>query len=122
MKRKVNQFPDELKLKVVQEYLQTDQSRQQLMEKYNIRGGGCISNWMRKFGLSYPTEEQIKVNTQLTKESNKPLQERELEQKLKTLERELEYEKLRTKALNTLIDIAEEELKISIRKKSGAKQ
>jgi ferritin len=79
-------------------------------------------NWMRKFGLSYPTEAQIKVNNQVTKEIKKPRQERELEQKLKTLEQELEYEKLRTKALNTLIDIAEEELKISIRKKSGAKQ
>lgn len=119
MKRTVNHFSDELKLKVVQEYLQTDQSRQQIMQKYNIRGGGCISNWMRKFGLSYPTEEQIKVNNQVSKESRKTPQERELEQKLKTLEQELEHEKLRTKALNTLKDIAEEELKISIRKKSG---
>jgi transposase len=41
-----------------------------------------------------------------------------LEQALK----ELEEEKLKVKALNTLIDIAEENLKISIRKKAGAKQ
>ncbi len=49
-------------------------------------------------------------------------QEQELEQKLKALEKDLAYEKLCTKALNTMIDIAEKELKISIRKKSGAKQ
>jgi len=122
MKRKVNQFPDELKYKIVQEYLQSSISKKDLMQKYGVRGNSCIMNWMRKFGLSYPTEAQIKVNNQVTKESKKPRQERELEQKLKTLEQELEYEKLRTKALNTLIDIAEEELKISIRKKSGAKQ
>lgn len=122
MKRKVNQFPDELKFKIVQEYVQSSISKKDLMQKYGVRGNSCIMNWMRKFGLSYPTEEQIKVNNQVTKESRKTPQERELEQKLKTLEQELEYEKLRTKALNTLIDIAEEELKISIRKKSGAKQ
>ncbi|MBU1368976.1 MAG: hypothetical protein KJ578_00060 [Bacteroidetes bacterium] len=122
MKRKVNQFPDELKYKIVQEYLQSSISKKDLMQKYGVRGNSCIMNWMRKFGLSYPTEAQIKVNNQVTKEIKKPRQERELEQKLKTLEQELEYEKLRTKALNTLIDIAEEELKISIRKKSGAKQ
>ena len=122
MKRKVNQFPDELKYKIVQEYLQSSISKKDLMQKYGVRGNSCIMNWMRKFGLSYPTEAQIKVNNQVTKESKKPRQERELEQKLKTLEQELEYEKLRTKVLNTLIDIAEEELKISIRKKSGAKQ
>jgi len=122
MKRKVNQFPDELKFKIVQEYVQSSISKKDLMQKYGVRGNSCIMNWMRKFGLSYPTEEQIKLNNQVTKESRKTPQERELEQKLKTLEQELEYEKLRTKALNTLIDIAEEELKISIRKKSGAKQ
>ena len=122
MKRKVNQFPDELKYKIVQEYLQSSISKKDLMQKYGVRGNSCIMNWMRKFGLSYPTEAQIKVNNQVTKEIKKPRQERELEQKLKTHEQELEYEKLRTKALNTLIDIAEEELKISIRKKSGAKQ
>ncbi|MBU2466673.1 MAG: hypothetical protein KJ615_10050 [Bacteroidetes bacterium] len=122
MKRKVNQFPDELKFKIVQEYVQSSISKKDLMQKYGVRGNSCIMNWMRKFGLSYPTEAQIKVNNQVTKEIKKPRQERELEQKLKTLEQELEYEKLRTKALNTLIDIAEEELKISIRKKSGAKQ
>jgi transposase len=120
MKRKVNQFPDELKFKVVQEYLQTDLSVKELMQKHGIRGNSCIINWMRKFGLSYPTEDQIKINNQVAKEINKTPQEQE--QKLKALEKDLAYEKLRTKALNTMIDIAEKELKISIRKKSGAKQ
>lgn len=122
MKRKVNHFTDEFKLKVVQEYLQTDQSSKLIMEKYNIRGNQCIWNWMRKFGLSYPPEDQVKIASQMTKESNKTPQELELEQKLKILEKDLEHEKLRTRALNTMIDIAEKELKISIRKKSGAKQ
>lgn len=122
MKRTVNHFTDELKLKVVQEYLQTDQSRQQIMEKYNIRGGGCISGWMRKFGMSYPTHDQVKVVHLMAKESLKTPHEIELEQKLKELEKELEFEKLRTRALNTMIDVAEQELKIAIRKKSGAKQ
>lgn len=58
----------------------------------------------------------------MAKEDSKPQQERELEQKIKILEKELEHEKLRTRALTTMIDIAEKELKISIRKKSGAKQ
>ncbi len=122
MKRKVNHFTDEFKLKVVQEYLQTDLGVTDLMKKHGIRGSSCILNWMRKFGLSYPTEDQVKIASQMTKESIKSKQELELEQKLKILEKELEHEKLRTRALTTMIDIAEKELKISIRKKSGAKQ
>jgi len=48
--------------------------------------------------------------------------ERELEAKVKKLEQQLDYEQLRTLALDTMIDIAERDLKISIRKKSGAKR
>ena len=45
-----------------------------------------------------------------------------MEQKYKLLQEALEYEQLKNRALNTLIDVAEEQLKISIRKKSGARQ
>lgn len=122
MRKKVNQFPDDLKYKIVQEYLESSMSQQELMSKHGFRGNSSISRWMRKFGLSYPTEERLKIVHQMSKEDSKPQQERELEQKIKNLEKELEHEKLRTRALNTMIDIAEKELKISIRKKSGAKQ
>jgi hypothetical protein len=45
-----------------------------------------------------------------------------LEQENERLRKELERERLRSEALNIMIDIAEKELGISIRKKSGAKQ
>jgi hypothetical protein len=38
------------------------------------------------------------------------------------LQKALREAELKIKALNTLIDVAEEQLKIDIRKKSGAKQ
>jgi flavin-binding protein dodecin len=38
------------------------------------------------------------------------------------LEKALQEAELKIKALNTLIDVAEDQLKIDIRKKSGAKQ
>ena len=47
---------------------------------------------------------------------------KKLEQRIKELEKRLEYAKMKDVALNTLIDVAETELKISIRKKSGSKQ
>ena len=39
-----------------------------------------------------------------------------------TLQKALQQAELQIKALNTLIDVAEEQLKIDIRKKSGARQ
>jgi hypothetical protein len=45
-----------------------------------------------------------------------------LQKKLKAAEKQLEDARMRNIALDTLIDVAEEKLKINIRKKPGAKQ
>ena len=46
----------------------------------------------------------------------------ELQQKIAALEKQLEWEKLRVEALDTMINIAEKDLNIPIRKKPGAQQ
>jgi len=122
MYKKVNHYPDELKQRVIQEYLETDISQVALQKKYGIRGNACILKWMRKFGIEKPSEREIEILHAMTKESKKPTQELELENRIKELEKKLEHEKLRSMALDTLIDIAERKYKISIRKNSGAKQ
>lgn len=122
MKAKVKHYTDDFKLQVVQEYLDTDQSQQALMQKYKIGGKNNITKWMRKFDLQVPSERQIELQRTMAKEKEKTIYEQELEAKVQKLEEQLKYEKFRTLALSTLIDVAERDLKISIRKKAGAKQ
>jgi len=122
MKTKVKHYKDEFKLLVVQEYLNTDQSQQELMKKYEIGGKNNITKWMRKFDLRVPSQQQIELQRTMAKQKEKTSYEQELEAKVHKLEEQLEYEKFRTLALNTMIDVAERDLKISIRKKAGAKQ
>jgi len=122
MKTNGNRFPDDLKLRVVQEYLSTDISQSELKKKYNFGGNNNIPNWMRKFGLSKLSEEQIELHQAMAKEIEKTSLEKELELKVSKLEADLKLEQLRTKALSTMIDIAERELKVDIRKKPGAKR
>jgi transposase-like protein len=122
MKRKVNHFTDEFRFQVVHEYLNTGISQKQLQEKYSIGGNNCINDWMRKFGTNEVTVEQINLQQAMSKEEEKTPRERKLEAKVKELEKALEHERLRTLALDTMINIAERDLKISIRKKSGTKQ
>jgi hypothetical protein len=45
-----------------------------------------------------------------------------LQKQLKAMEKQLEDARMHNIALDTLIDVAEEKLKIDIRKKPGAKQ
>ena len=122
MKRIVKHFPDDFKYQVVQEYLNSDFSQQELMDKYSIKGHSSITRWMCKFGLiDEPVKRQMHHTTMKNGRKKTP-EELALEAKVKELEEALEYERLRSLALDTMIDIAEEKLKISIRKKSGTKQ
>lgn len=79
---------------------------------YNIKTEKTIRDWLLRF-----KEEKVDICivTQPRMASKKPSDKQALEKAL------LEAE-LKIKALNTMIDVAEEQLKIDIRKKSGAKQ
>ena len=122
MRHKLKKFPEELQIKIVEDYLTSSLSLKEIKSKYGLKSDGNIYNWMRKFGVKKPSEGELKLNNAMAKEKDKTLQERLLEAENKKLKQELEHEKLRTLALTKLIDVAERELKIDIRKKRGAKQ
>lgn len=123
MKRTVNRFPDELKKRIVEEYVTTCQTQRELMLKYNFRGMGSLSRWMRTFGISKPTQKEIDLQQQMKIEATqKTKRELELENRIQELEKDLDTERFRTKALNTMINIIERDLKIPVRKKFGTKQ
>lgn len=122
MKGRKTSYPDDFKLKVVQEYLASGVGRQVLQKKYGLPGNGYIHRWMRNFGLTVSNQKPHLIPSTMTKGAGKTSKERELEAKIKQLEKDLEYERLRSQALDTMITIAERDLKIPIRKKSGAKQ
>jgi transposase-like protein len=104
------------------EYMSTDISIKEIREKYGISVGSTLYKWMRKFGVKKPTEKQLQIQRAMSKEVKMSKREQELDYKVKALEKALEEERIRNLALSTLIDVAERDLKISIRKKSGAKQ
>jgi len=123
MKKRINLYSDEFKMKVVQEYLNSHLTQPEILEKYSIGGSSSISKWMRKFGLKEAAiRHRNNYTTIMSKGRKKTSQELTLETRVKELEKALEYEKLRALALDTMIEIAEDKLNISIRKKSGTKQ
>jgi hypothetical protein len=74
---------------------------------------------IRKWQERYSDELHLSLSFMSSKER---ADNKKLEARIKELEKQLEYAKMKDVALNTLIDVAEKELKISIRKKSGSKQ
>ena len=120
--RRKNNFSLEEKMAMIQEYLTTDVSLSGMARKYHI-GHSSIPRWMANFGIPMP--ERVLPSTTMVQQNEKQTKAitiESLENQLKSLQAELEREKLKNLALSTMIDVAEEELHIEIRKKAGAKQ
>lgn len=110
---------------VVDEYLATRQRMQLLQVKYGIKGKSTLQRWVKDFGYPYkkaktlPTFGQLIFAT-LKKPADKATNE-ELLKKIRQLERQLEDEKLRSEIYIRIIDKAEKEMNIPIRKKPNTK-
>lgn len=96
---------------MIEEAKRGDLSLTELSKKYGIRGHCTISKWMRKLDGKM---------TALKRKDNE--NDHDLRNRIKDLEKLLEYEKLKRLAAETMIEVAEKELNISIRKKSETKQ
>jgi len=107
-------YSESLKREVVRELKSGNISKAEARRKYDIKGHSDLLKWIRKFD-GKPTDYQKFMDY---KKSDKEA----LIKRIKELERQLEDEQIRAEGLSKMIDIAEEQLKITIRKKSTTKQ
>ena len=119
----------DIQKEAVREYLADGIPYRALAKKYGV-SRSTINKWVLVHqGIhNIPrSHKQISYDLQQKKLGNKSKQpvkqhQNDLEKKIELLEKQLEWEKLRVHALDTLINVAERELHIEIRKKPGTKQ
>ncbi|RZM20721.1 MAG: hypothetical protein EOO88_35375 [Pedobacter sp.] len=92
-------------------------SAQQAHIIFNISSAHLVRSWMREFKEDN-AELRIPNPIEVAKKTAKTPEQSELE----VMRKALEEATMKIQALDTMIDIAEEQLKIDIRKKSGARQ
>lgn len=118
----------DIKQQVITEYLTQGIGYRQLAAKYGV-SRTTICKWVQIHqGIHHlsPTQQQQKyylsaMNSKAEKDTPQELHHyKEMEQKIALLEKQLAWEKLRGDALDTMINIAEKQLDISIRKKPGS--
>lgn len=100
--------------KVCEELLTGQITVSEITRKYNL-GKNSASRWLRK----YQNEQAELVNS--LSMAHEPGQVDSSEKDKKELEKELALAKAKIATLETMIDIAEEQFNIEIRKKSGTK-
>ena len=130
LRRRRSNFTREQRLAIIEEYDRGTMTGAEIAQKYGFKSPSLIFNWRERLLNPQPRLRKSKKSSTFAAEivpqvaDSEPMKKKtpeELEAEVKRLTKELEWAQLQNKALNTLIDIAEEQ-GIRIRKKSGAKQ
>ena len=107
-----------LKRQIAQEFHSGKETAKELAERYGLPNAGTvhkIAHWCKAQG-----DDFSHLPGPLTEEDRKKLPV--LQKRVEELERLLEDERIKTLFLETMVDIAEKELGIDVRKKSATKQ
>ena len=116
-------FNDDDRMRICSEFLESGVSASTIAEKYHLNNTAILYGWLKKFleGKNCVPLESF-VTPDPMKEKNIESQLKELKAENKRLQDALEMANLRAKAYEKMIEVAEQNLNISIRKKAGTKQ
>jgi transposase-like protein len=115
-KRSQRDYTLGFKLSVVAEVERGDLTYKQAQQKYGIQGRSTVLVWLRKHGrLSWQLNTSFMPQT-----PNQRI--KELEAQLAAAQKQLKEVELKAKLLDTIIDVAEGQMGIRIRKKPLPKQ
>ncbi|MBC8034443.1 MAG: hypothetical protein H7Y03_09875 [Chitinophagaceae bacterium] len=112
------QYSDAIKEQVAFRVIFGGESPNQIMEEFNIQNVYTIMHWVKAYKLKIETG--LVTLPPMTAKQQQDLEA--LKYRNKELEKAVKNANLMILALNTMIDIAEKDMKIPIRKKSGTKQ
>jgi transposase-like protein len=112
------EFSEEEKEKIISLVLYQKQSAKEVAKKYYLPNVHIISNWVRIY------KKKLERGAILLPpmENNKRKDSKALKQRIKQLEKSLAKANVLIYGLNSMIDYAEKELKVPVRKKPGTKQ
>ena len=122
-KRTRKTYSKEYKLEVLSYYYSHGEHRRKTYERYGI-DEASLRHWLKTYpiekkGVSLQRELE---NAMQMNQPQEPETQESMQKRIEALERALEYERMRCRGYEVLIEIAEKEEGISILKKDGAKQ
>lgn len=129
-------FTEEEKHLIIKDYLSSGLTKREIWEKYTGKiDHGLLLQWLRDFGYtnpnnnkssnivsnSYPmSRKKSKLDNPTTTEEE-TFENLQLRKRIAELEKQLKEAELKAIAFSTMVDIAEKEFKIPIRKKFNTK-
>ena len=130
-RQKHDHFSEAERRMIIEDYLQSGLSKKEICEKYtgNRTEHGLILYWMHRYG--YFSDQSVKSSTFASKtdemkcedqnREHTDLESHQLQRRISDLEKQLSESGMKCIAWQTMIELAEKEFKISIKKKFGIK-
>ena len=132
IRRKYSHFSENEKRTIIEDYLQSNKTKKEIWHKYT----GCsdehgqILYWMYKYGYISNTNKNnvtfVSQKSTMRKEPSQPVlvsdfEHLQLQRRILDLEKQLQESEMKSIAYQTMIEIAEQEFNISIKKKFTTK-
>jgi transposase-like protein len=122
-------YSEAFKRNVIDEYLVSGLPKLHVQRKHGVKFKSAIITWMKQLGYEdgyqkvsiFRLSNQLELANKFNPGQLPSKDAKALEKRIKELERQLEDEKIRTEMLSRMIDVAETEFKVPIRKKPNTK-
>ena len=114
-KEYIKRYSQAFKQQIIKEY-EAGASANYLSEKYGIRGGNTIKNWVKKYGKKGYRNEVVQIQTVEDQEEVKGMRQR-----IKELEAALAQSVLDKRMLETIVEVSSRELGIDLKKNLGSR-
>ncbi len=116
-------FPQEIRIQAVKMYLSGQYTKAEITKSFGM-SYPSLDKWVNRYGPEFMTDDSLELSLSLDEQDQlmESQKANELKRQIKELQKKLELANMKTELLNTMIDIAEEELHIPIRKKYGPQQ
>ena len=118
-KKEISKYTEDFKWQVVQAVLSGKVTKEEVRVAYGIKSNCAILYWMRKYSGNddYRTTDTIAINLAAMYNSK---EHTALKERIKQLEEALHRANLRADLWQKMIEVAEDQLGIDIKKKCGA--
>ncbi len=121
-------FSDHEKKLIIEDYISGNETKQSVYSRYTGYPGenGKITMWMRKFGIEDKFVKKTNFDMMSTQKKEKSqasddFETLKLKKRIAELEKQLQTAEMKAIAFSTMVDIAEKEFNIPIRKKHNTK-
>lgn len=117
-------YSEALKQEVISQVKNGLMSKEEAKRHYNISGKSAVLNWLRnyeKYGVCSLALRSYSMSSKQTDKLENSVSAQQQAQRIKELERQLEDAQLLNEMYDRMINIAEREFKIPIRKKPDTK-